>query len=103
MQGMNPRQKDNLTDATENFEANNGSNGNENSNSDPHSATDNDGNPVTLGQTGQSKPPFPNKGKPIELTPELIKAITEAVKIGVADALDKWTKKVKDESEGRNR
>ena len=90
---MKRYQKDNFTDATEEFQTTNSPDSNPSSRPDPYSATDNEGNAVTLGQAAPNHPRLPNKGKLVELTPEVLEAITKAVKEGVEGAIEKFLEK----------
>lgn len=94
---MKPRQKDNLTDATEQFQGHDDDSAEA---SNPHEATDNEGNPVTLGEAGRNRHPLPNKGDRLELSPALIEAIKKVVDEAFADAIDKWEKKREDKGTG---
>jgi hypothetical protein len=93
---MKPRQKDNFTDATEDFQSHNSD---EDEVTDSHQALDNEGNPVTLGQNRQNRHPLPIKGKPLELSPALIEAIKKAVNDGMADAIKKYMEQLEKNSD----
>lgn len=95
---MNHRQKDNLTDFVEGAQRNDGKEPDRSeSQGTPkrpeYQVVDSDGDIITLGQNGRGHAASPNNKKVIELSPELIAAIVEAVRLGVKDGFAEFEKK----------
>jgi hypothetical protein len=99
---MEPRKKDNFTDAVEAFGRNDTSNPPTPPQSEPkkndQQVRDNEGNLVTLGQTTQNPTPASNSRKVIELSPQDLETLKEAIDKSLKEALGRFAEKLKNKS-----